>query len=317
MNSILTAIQHNKGNRSPSLTDTILIDTTPFDLSASSVTFSMRLRSSATLKVAAAAATVVSAPAGTIRYDWAAGDVDTAGDYVAWWTVTTSGKTQDTPEFTITMLDHVPGTSRYLTLDEFKKTINLNGLSFADVEATLAIAGASRALEQAYAMRQNYWSLGNPGEVRYYTPVTDRDVLLGDLQTATLVQVDYGFGAYGTTLTSGTDYRLLPENAGAAGNGEAYRKLRLMRTVTLGLPAGQVDTVKITGTFGYQTVPEAVKTAVSIVAQRVLRRQREAPFGIVQVGEDGVAIRAGSLARDPEIMLLMEPYSNPAETAPF
>jgi hypothetical protein len=299
-------ITHNKGNRNPSLTDTITIDGTAFDLSSSSVTFSMRLRNSSTLKVAAAAAVVTGAVAGTVRYDWAAGDVDTAGDYVAWWTVTTSAKTQDTPEFTVTMVDHVPGSSRYLTLEEFKKSLSLNGLSYADQDAAVAIEAASRALEDAYAGRYGYWQPGTPGEVRYFTPIAWNEVRVGNLLTATSVQVDYSLGGFGTTLTAGTDYRLLPENAGASGTGEPYRKLRLMRSVVLPLPTGAVDAVKITGTYGWVSVPSAVKSSVQIIATRLLRRQREAPFGIIQVGEDAIAVRASQIARDPEVAFIME-----------
>ena len=233
MNSILTAIQHNKGNRNPSLADTISTDTTPVDLTSATVTFSMRLRNSATLKVSAAAAVIVTPLAGTVRYDWAAIDVDTAGDYVAWWTVTISGKTQDTPEFTITMLDHVPGTSRYLTLEEFKKTRNLNGLSFADQDAQVALEAASRGLEDAYGA---LWTLSAPAATRYYTRLTDREALLGDVISITSIAFDYGIGdigpgTYSTTLAS-TDYRLLPIFSGLAasgGNGEPYQSFHLAR----------------------------------------------------------------------------------------
>jgi hypothetical protein len=309
VNSILTAIQHTKGNRNPSIADTIQVDTTPFDLSASTVTFSMRLRSSSTLKVAAASAVVVLGPAGTVRYDWTSGDVDTAGDYVAWWTVTTSGKTQDTPEFTITMLDHVPGTSRYLSLEEFKKTRNLNGLSFADQDATIALEAASRGLEDAYGA---LWTLSAPATTRYYTRLNDREALLGDVISITSLSFDYGIGDIGpgtySTVLQTTDYRLLPIFSGLAaggGNGEPYQSFHLARGAGLYYIPSGVDAIKVVGQFGYETVPAGVKSCVGLIAQRLLMRAREAPFGIIQVGEDGTAVRAAQIARDPDIALAM------------
>lgn len=322
MNSILSAIQHNKGNRNPSLTDRITVNGVAVDTSVGTWTLSMRLRNSATLKVSAATAVSLVPVLSTdpnIRYDWAAADVDTAGDYVAWWTGTIGGKTQDSPEFTVTMLDHVPGTSRYLTLEEFKRTRNLNGLSFADPDAVVALEAASRGLEETYGA---LWTLSAPAQTRYYTAYSSREALLGDVISITSLAIDYGIGDIGpgtySTVLTGTDYRLLPIFSGlasAGGNGEPYQSFRLARGSTIYyLPRG-TDAIRVTGQFGYETVPAGVKACVGLIAQRLLMRAREAPFGIIQVGEDGTAIRAAQIARDPDIAIAMRslsPYTNMA-----
>lgn len=66
-----------------------------FDLSGGTVQFMMRPAGSSTLKVDSAA-TVVSATAGSVRYTWASGDTDTAGDYEAEFEYTSSGSKMET-----------------------------------------------------------------------------------------------------------------------------------------------------------------------------------------------------------------------------
>jgi hypothetical protein len=97
-----------RDNRLPILTDTITANSAAVNLTGSTVTYSMRHATSAALKVNGATATIVSAAAGTVSYAWAAVDVDTVGDFLGWWSVSSSGKTQDTPEFAIEIVEHAP-----------------------------------------------------------------------------------------------------------------------------------------------------------------------------------------------------------------
>lgn len=70
---------------------------------AETVAFRMIDTTSAAVKVNNSAATVVSRGSATtgapaqVRYDWAAADVDTAGEYAAWFIRTSAGSTEHFP----------------------------------------------------------------------------------------------------------------------------------------------------------------------------------------------------------------------------
>lgn len=67
--------------------------------------------------------------------------------------------------------------------------------------------------------------------------------------------------------------------------------------------------VKVTGKFGWAAAPEPVQNATSVIAAQLLKRAREAPFGLVQIGLDGAVVRAMQIARDPQLNLELGPYS--------
>jgi len=67
------------------------------DLTGLTVTFSMVNAATGATKVSNQSATIVTAASGIVSYDFAAGDVDTAGIYWGGFTVTQSGETNTYP----------------------------------------------------------------------------------------------------------------------------------------------------------------------------------------------------------------------------
>lgn len=94
------------GDSGPSLSGTLTDPRTglPINLTGAAVTFQMRLADDRRFTVSATAA-IVSPTAGTVRYDWAAGDLRTPGDYQCQWRITFSGGSIQTtdPANTITV----------------------------------------------------------------------------------------------------------------------------------------------------------------------------------------------------------------------
>ena len=111
-----------EGQLLPDLADVIKVGGSPFDLTAPAVTgvaFSMRRPWDSTPTVDHQSAVIGDDPTtGAVTYVWQAGDTFDPGDYLFWWTVTMQdGRTQDTPEGSLSVLAHSPS-SDLITVDD-------------------------------------------------------------------------------------------------------------------------------------------------------------------------------------------------------
>lgn len=123
-----------KANRLPVLTDTITSDGAAVDLSSSTVNFQMRPAASDRL-VINASATVTSGPLGAVSYAWTTTDVERVGNFICWWQVTTGGLTQDTPEFTLSIVEHAPASvATPVAVDPSGQTTIFQGDAYLDAD---------------------------------------------------------------------------------------------------------------------------------------------------------------------------------------
>lgn len=188
----------------------------------------------------------------------------------------------------------------YASVGDVKQALELHGETFADPDITRALTAASRGLDKLLDRR--FWLDDDNTQVRYYT-AQDGWVEIDDLVDLTTFQTDDdGNGTFDTTWTENTHFVLEPLNAAA--DGEPWTRVKVTAAGSYGLPC-HVRGIKVTGQFGWTDVPAGVKEATIILAARLLKRVREAPFGVVMIGTDS----AERLARsDPDVMFLVGHY---------
>lgn len=190
-------------------------------------------------------------------------------------------------------------TNGYATLAEVKTSLKIND-TIDDSILEMAIESASREID-AYTARYFY----NGGTaVKYFAAEDNYTTLTEDLQSvselATSVNADNVFD----TVWSATDYQLQPVNGRSNGIASPYTSIRALTTYYFPV-WNNMTLVKVTGVWGWASVPIAIKQATILLAARIYKRS-DSPLGIAGFGDMGVMRVSNQI--DPDVAQLVNPY---------
>jgi hypothetical protein len=231
----------------------------------------------------------------------------TAGQYWLVWDDTTT--VADPQELVVTSSAALSVTgSLYVTRDEVKTAASLSSLDYADADIDRACDAVSRALDEVCRGKGSHFYQAT--ETRYYSPddcygytyYGEHRLEIDDCAAVSEFAVDTGGdGTYETTWTEGTDFFLNPANADTAG--WPFEEILIRRTGGRYFPDVQ-RAIKITGTFGWPSVPVQVNQYALIYATQMVIRTRQAPLGILTASlESGGGVRISRF--DPDFDRLL------------
>jgi len=191
-------------------------------------------------------------------------------------------------------------TNGYCTLADVKNALRIQD-TVDDLLLENSINAASRMIDQ-YCNR--FFYSGSPGEVRYYQANDGFVCWIDDAQSITSVVTSSTDPLIYDTTWAADDYQVLPVNRIA--NGGYTPITALTATDNYLFPVwAEIALVKVTGQFGWASVPDAIKFATIIQASRLFKRL-ESPLGVAGVSDIGI-MRVGSNI-DGDVAQLINPF---------
>jgi hypothetical protein len=191
-------------------------------------------------------------------------------------------------------------TNGYCTLADVKAALRITD-NVDDSLLENSVNSASRMIDQ-YCNR--YFYSTNAGEVRYYKANDGFTCWIDDAQTISEIKTSSTDPVIYDTTWSADDYQLLPNNRLA--NGGYYPITSIIATDNLLFPVwADIALVKVTGQFGWSSVPDSIKFACIIQASRLFKRL-ESPLGVAGVSDIGI-MRVGS-SIDGDVAQLINPF---------
>lgn len=189
-------------------------------------------------------------------------------------------------------------TNGYATLADVKAALKITD-NMDDSLLEIAVESASREID-GYTGRYFY----NGGTATRNYAATDSWVtFVDDLQSVSeLSTTDEVGGSY--TVWTANDFQLEPLNGLVNGLTQPYTSIRAVNQYVFPFLADRA-LVKVTGVWGWASVPVAVKQATILLAARIFKRN-DSPLGVAGFGDMGV-VRVGSRL-DPDVQHLVDPY---------
>jgi hypothetical protein len=186
--------------------------------------------------------------------------------------------------------------SNYATLADIKARLDRTD-DRDDARITAIISVASRHAEQL-TNRIFYTTT----EARYFTADSGACCEVDDLVSLTSIETDENGDRVYERSWQATDYDLEPANS--VSKGLPYTRLEIPPQGHLAFPTFR-RAVKVTGVWGFPSIPAAVNEATILLAIRLLKRV-DAPYGIA--GSPDLGEMATLPRTDPDVMALLMPY---------
>ena len=140
---------------------------------------------------------------------------------------------------------------------------------------------------------------------RFYIPRGRFDTLQIDDATAiTEVAIDDDLDLTYSEVLNAIDFQPEPLNATTGGIAYPFTSIRPVEDGYWPMYQNRA-TVRVSGTFGWPSVPDAVKQATLLQASRLFTRL-ESPLGVAGFGDMG-AMRV-SFKGDPDVLMLLAPF---------
>lgn len=191
-------------------------------------------------------------------------------------------------------------TNGYCTLADVKAALRITD-TIDDALIENSINSASRMIDQ-YCNR--YFYSTSAGEVRYFKANDGFSCWIDDAQSVTTLETSSTDPLIFDTTWQAGDYQLQPNNSKANGGYSPYTYI--VATDNYLFPVwADIALVKVTGQFGWSSVPEPIKFATIIQASRLFKRL-ESPLGVAGVSDMGI-MRVGSNI-DGDVAQLINPF---------
>lgn len=188
----------------------------------------------------------------------------------------------------------------YCTLNDVKAALRIPvSDTVDDALLELSVETASRQIDD-HCERVFYQTAG---ATRVYAPRDSYTCEIDDLVTLTSIKSSTdGDGTFDRTWTS-VYYQLEPLNSLAGGITSPATLIRAVDDYLFPVYGGEA-TVQVVGTFGWASVPTAIKFATVLLATRLFKRM-DSPLGVAGFGDLGV-VRVSRI--DPDIDALIQPF---------
>jgi len=191
-------------------------------------------------------------------------------------------------------------TNAYCTLADVKAALRITD-TIDDALLENSINSASRMIDQ-YCNRYFYSTSAN--EVRYYQANDGFVCWIDDAQSISEIKTSSTDPLIFDTTWTSDDYQVMPANRWA--NGAYYPITGITATDNYLFPVwAEMALVKVTGQFGWASVPEPIKFACIIQASRLFKRL-ESPLGVAGVSDIGI-MRVGANI-DGDVAQLINPF---------